>query len=342
MTSQSYETESVTSKDGTTISYFQLGQGPGVVLIQGAMGSAQTYMQLTESLSNTFTVYLPERRGRGKSGPFGNDYTIQKDVEDLDAILLKTGAHNVFGLSSGALILLQSLRTLSSIHKAIIFEPPLSVNGSISTTFLKKFDQQIAEGKIAAALITGMKAGEFGPSFMNVMPNWLLEIFTNLAIKNEDKKGSGNYLPLRELAVALHYDFQLVAEMAEKVDSFKDISAKLLLLGGSESPAYLKISLNALEKVLPKAKRIEINHIGHAGSWNTDRGGKPELVAIELRNFLNMDAHQFNKQGVSGAINTYVYKEMEVAYPIMISNFLAKEDAPYVLYEDPTGLDKLP
>lgn len=291
MTSQSYTTESVTSKDGTTISYRQLGQGPGIVFIQGAMGSAQTYMQLAESLSNTFTVYLPERRGRGKSGPFGKDYTIQKDVEDLDTLLMKTGAHNVFGLSSGALILLQALRTLSSIHKAVIFEPPLSVNGSVSMTFLKKFDQQIAEGKIAAALITGMKAGQLGPAFMNVMPNWLLEPFTNLAIKNEDKKGSGNYLPMRELAAALHYDFQLVAEMAEKVDSFKDISANVLLLGGSESPAHLKISLDALEKVIPKVKRIEINRIGHAGPWNADRGGKPMLVAIELRNFFNLDAH---------------------------------------------------
>jgi len=183
------------------------------------------------------------------------------------------------------------LRTLSSIHEAVIFEPPLSVNRSISTTFLKKFDQQIAEGKIAAALITGMKAGQLGPSFMNVMPNWLLEFFTNLAIKNEDKKGSGNYLPLRELAIALHYDFQLVAEMAEGVDSFRGISANVLLLGGSESPTYLKIALGALEKVISKVKRIEINRIGHAGLWNTDRGGKPMLVAIELRNFFNLDAH---------------------------------------------------
>ena len=41
-----YTTGSVTSKDGTTIGYRQLGQGPALVLVQGAMGSAQNFMQL--------------------------------------------------------------------------------------------------------------------------------------------------------------------------------------------------------------------------------------------------------------------------------------------------------
>lgn len=41
-----YTTGYVTSKDGTTIGYRQLGQGPGVVLLHGAMESAQSHMQL--------------------------------------------------------------------------------------------------------------------------------------------------------------------------------------------------------------------------------------------------------------------------------------------------------
>src|SRR5437879_11026620 len=91
-----YMTDSVTSKDGTTISYRQLGHGPGVVLLHGAMESAQSHMQLAEALAATFTVYVPNRRGRGLSGLYGKDYSIQEDVEDMDAVLTKTGAHNVF------------------------------------------------------------------------------------------------------------------------------------------------------------------------------------------------------------------------------------------------------
>src|SRR5690348_4242592 len=62
-----YMTSSVTSKDGTTIGYRQLGHGPGVVLLHGAMESAQSHLQLAEALADTYTVYLPDRRGRGLS-----------------------------------------------------------------------------------------------------------------------------------------------------------------------------------------------------------------------------------------------------------------------------------
>ena len=62
-------TRSVISADGTLIGYRQLGQGPGLVLVHGAMESAQSHMQLAEALADTFTVYLPDRRGRGMSGP---------------------------------------------------------------------------------------------------------------------------------------------------------------------------------------------------------------------------------------------------------------------------------
>jgi len=57
------------------------------------------------------------------------------------------------------------------------------------------------------------------------------------------------------------------------------------LLGGSKSPAYLKVAVYALEKVLPRVKRIELSGLGHGASANTDRGGEPERVAQELRQF---------------------------------------------------------
>ena len=78
-----------------------------------------------------------------------------------------------------------------------------------------------------------------------------------MAMKSEEKKGSGGYVPMRELAPTLHYDFQLVVEMSGKLESFRAIRAEVLLLGGSKSPSFLKVALDALEKVLPQAKRVE-------------------------------------------------------------------------------------
>ncbi len=70
--------------------------------------ASQSLMQLGMALSDDFTVYIPDRRGRGLSGPFGDNYGIKREVEDMDAILKKTGAQNVFGTATGGIIALQS------------------------------------------------------------------------------------------------------------------------------------------------------------------------------------------------------------------------------------------
>src|SRR5262249_31002114 len=138
---------------------------------------------------------------------------------------------------------------------------------------------------VAAALITAMKAAQMGPPVFNLMPRWLLERLISMALKGEAKKGSGDYISMGALAPTLRYDFQLVIEMNEKLESCNAIRAELLLLGGSKSPAYLKDALGALERILPRARRIELRGLDHAASWNTDRGGKPEPVAQELCRF---------------------------------------------------------
>ena len=62
---------SITSPDGTTIGYRRLGTGPGLVILHGAMESSQSHLQLAEALAGDLTVYLPDRRGRGRpaAGP---------------------------------------------------------------------------------------------------------------------------------------------------------------------------------------------------------------------------------------------------------------------------------
>lgn len=284
--SKHYNTSSVTSKDGTNIGYLQLGHGPGIILVQGAMGSAHHFMQLSEALADIYTVYVPDRRGRGLSSHDNKDYGIKKEVEDLDALLTKTGANYVFGLSSGAVILLQAALMLPSIHKIAIFEPPFFINDpAIPTNVLTRYDKEMSQGKVAAAMTTCMKGAQMGPPVFNLMPRWLLELFISIAIKSEDKNGSNSYVSMRELAPTLRYDFRLLVEMSGKQESFKDVGTDVLLLGGSKSPEYLKFALSALEKLLPHVKRIELPGLNHAASWNTDRGGQPVPVAQELRRF---------------------------------------------------------
>ncbi len=287
-TAAPYTTGSIASHDGTTISYRQLGHGPGIVMLHGSMESAQSHMQLATALADNFTVYLSDRRGHGLSGTYGARYSIQTELDDLDALLSKAGAHNVFGVSSGALICLQAALTLPAIHKAALYEPALIVDGSMSTAFLARYDREMAEGNVAAALVTGMLASQMGPPIFNAMPRWLLESFTRSAMKSEEKKAKSGDVTMRLLAPTLHYEFQLVKEMAETLERFRAVQTEVLLLGGSKSPAYLISALDALEKVLPHVQRIEfpgLNHGGSSDASSTNRGGKPEQVAQALRQF---------------------------------------------------------
>src|SRR5690349_819638 len=143
-----YKIDFVTSRDGTAIGYRQFGKGPGLVLVQGTMGTAQNFMELALALADKYTVYVPDRRGRGISPTDVKDYCAQKEVEDLDALLQKTGAHDVFGLSAGAFISLQAALSLPSIHKLAIFEPPIFLD-AVPVEMIARYEREIKEGNIA-------------------------------------------------------------------------------------------------------------------------------------------------------------------------------------------------
>jgi pimeloyl-ACP methyl ester carboxylesterase len=281
---------SIISRDGTTIGYRQVGHGPGVALIHGSNVSSQDFTQLAEALADRFTVYFPDRRGRGLSGPYGDHYSIQTEVEDLDALLTKTGVHQVFGVSAGGLICLDAARTLPAIHKVATYEPALLLDGTRHTAWLTRYDQQMAKGKVAAALVTCMKGLELGGPMIDAMPNWLLEAFTAKAMDSEDKVAKDVEVTMRQLAPTLHYDGLLLAEMSGQLERFKAVRAEVLLLGGSKGLPFLKPSLAALEKTLPHVVgRVEFPGLGHGAANNaspTNKGSNPELIAQELRRFL--------------------------------------------------------
>ena len=191
MTTTHFTIDSVTSRDGTKIGYRQLGHGPGLVLLHGTMSSGLHHTQLAEALADDFTVYLPDRRGRGLSGPYSDADTMQQEVDDLDALLARTGARNVFAVSSGAIILLQAASSLPAIGKAAIFEPPLFDDDAKPIAVLTRYDREIAQGKVVAALITAMKGAQLGPPMFGVMPRWLLELLTGRYMASQDKKPTG-------------------------------------------------------------------------------------------------------------------------------------------------------
>jgi pimeloyl-ACP methyl ester carboxylesterase len=91
------DSATVRSDDGTTIRCRRIGSGPPLLVLHGAMQSALSHRDLALALADRVTVVLPDRRGRGASGPFGSDWSLATEVEDVAALLAGTGARCAVG-----------------------------------------------------------------------------------------------------------------------------------------------------------------------------------------------------------------------------------------------------
>lgn len=281
----------VTSADGTNIGYRHMGSGPGLILLHGGISSSQYFMRLGAALCDEFTVYIPDRRGRGLSGPFGDNYNLKREVEDLDAILKETGAHYVFGGSSGGLVALESSITLPDIHKIITYEPVVYVNKDEMDRFndiVRQFSQEIAEGDLTTAMVTSLGVySKIDPDekspWMTHLPGVIWKPIFKMILEVDEKNVKDDDVTLKELMPTLKYDVQLVNETEGKLDNFREVSAEVLLLGGSKSPIFLKNSLETLAKILPHVKLKELQGLDHDSAQDY---GKPEVIAQEIKGFI--------------------------------------------------------
>ncbi len=87
------ELDTVRSRDGTAIAFARLGEGPPLILVDGAlchrgMGPSTPLAAL---LAQGFTVFTYDRRGRSDSGDTA-PYDVAREIEDLQALIEEAGA----------------------------------------------------------------------------------------------------------------------------------------------------------------------------------------------------------------------------------------------------------
>src|ERR671915_1114288 len=117
----------VTSNDGTTIAYDRKGSGPAVVLVGGAQDDGAENAPLVPALAEHFTVYNYARRGRGASG-FTEPYAVEREIEDLDALIAEAGGSaHVFGVSSGGALALEAAAAGVAVGRIGVYEVPYSI-----------------------------------------------------------------------------------------------------------------------------------------------------------------------------------------------------------------------
>ena len=120
----------VTSQDGTTIAFDQLGEGPAVILVCGGSTDRGANAPLAALLAPDFTVFNYDRRGRGDSSDTA-PYAVKREIEDIQAVIKEAGGSAfVYGTSSGAALALEAAASLPTIKKLALWEPPYIVDDS--------------------------------------------------------------------------------------------------------------------------------------------------------------------------------------------------------------------
>jgi pimeloyl-ACP methyl ester carboxylesterase len=267
------QTDVVVSADGTPITYRSVGHGPAVLLVPGALALAADFDALARELADRFTVHTIERRGRGQSGPQGDDYSIERECDDVAALQAATGAALLFGHSFGGLVALEAARTSRAFEKIAVYEPGVSIDGSIDTSWAPTCQAQLDRGRDLAAFITFVRG--LNPETSGKAPRWLLRLIPPIAIKKQERAQKYRLLPstIREHAEAARLD--------NSYRRYGDITAEVLLMAGKDAAKTgAGRASQTLLPVLPNASVTNFPELDHFGPEK-----KPEQVAEALSAF---------------------------------------------------------
>jgi len=236
----------VTSKDGTTIALDQLGQGPALIPVGGtfeqrAMDSENSQLAALPLLSQHFTVFHYDRRGRGDSTDT-QPYAVECEIEDIETLIDEAGGSAfVFGISSGAALALEAaIRLGNKIKKLAMYEPPYFSDKTTQQVWMdyrKQLRQVLAEGRRGDAvalwmMTTGMPAEQVPEIRQHPMwPMW--EAVAPTLVYD---------------AAVMGEDFSVPTERAAR------LAVPTLIMDGSGSYPFMHIAAIALANAIPSAQ----------------------------------------------------------------------------------------
>ena len=237
----------VTSKDGTKIAYEKHGTGPALILVAGALGyrGIGFGQSLAGLLSQQFTVYDYDRRGRGESTN-SKPFAIEREIEDIDALIQQAGGSAyVYGISSGACLALEAAIKLGDkIKKLALYEPPYNSDPSALQAW-KDYRNNLSK------LIEAGRKGDAVALFM--------QFVGTPADMVEGMRKAPVWPMLEAVAPTLAYD---AAETGEDrtvpVKRVKNIKSQTLIMDGGANLKYMPFmhaTATSLAKAIPHAQQ---------------------------------------------------------------------------------------
>ena len=265
--------KTVTSKDGTTIAYEQLGSGPAIVLVGAALSDHGDTSKLAKLLAQKFTVMNYDRRGRGNSSDT-HPYAVEREVEDIEALINAAGGSAyLFGSSSGAVLALEAGSKLNGkVNGLFLYEPPFIVDDSrppMPDDLSEQIDRLVAAGRCNDAVKLFFTKGMGIPAVFVTMMRWLMPGWSRHA----------------GMAHTLSYDFAIMAGTQDgkplPAERWASAQAPALIMVGSKSEAFFHSGAKALRNVLPQAEYRALEGRDHGAVMMA-----PDAIATAVEEFL--------------------------------------------------------
>ncbi|NNE94919.1 MAG: alpha/beta hydrolase [Acidimicrobiales bacterium] len=141
----------MTSADGTELALRRSGSGPPMVLVHGTLDGMNTFSMVELALAERYEVTTYDRRGRGESSD-GSDYSLEREVEDLEAVLgtYDRPAH-VVAHSFGAVVAMKTALKGQKMASLVLYEPPMNGDG-IAEDGAAAVDQAVEDARFDDAI----------------------------------------------------------------------------------------------------------------------------------------------------------------------------------------------
>ena len=232
--------KTVASHDGTSIAFERQGEGVPIIFVFGALNDHNRAVPLAAALQRRFTTYVYDRRGRGSSGDH-QPYAVQREIEDIDALISEAGGSAlVFGHSSGATLALHAAASGSNITEMVLYEPPFVVDSS-----RPKPPADLAEQ--IAQLVSSDRRGDAVELFQLEgvgLPKAMVVQLRNAPFRPG----------LEAIAHTLVYDLLISADSSLPEELIGSVVTPTLVVAGDGSPPFLQNAARAVADALPNGK----------------------------------------------------------------------------------------
>lgn len=237
-----------TSKDGTRIAFEKSGSGPAVIVISGALSHRGLYRDpLPARLSEHFTVYLYDRRGRGGSTDV-QPYAVAREIEDIGALLDDAGGSGyLYGVSSGGALALQAAAQLgpAKVTKLAIYDPPYGQEPEDFATQKQRVGELVRTGERGEAAAYFLSAIGTPPEALEAM------------------KRSPDWEAIKKIDFTLVYDYAVLGDGDVPQEIVKTIRVPTLVMTGEKSMDFMASAADRIAALVPQSQRKTLKGQAH-------------------------------------------------------------------------------